>query len=258
MNDIDADLSDLFMCDTQGESGDRHGAFMQERDSHRVSTYGQARNDGHVSIVNTMSSRFFDFDNDTGGVQTDAGHEQCVMMNQSSMPEHALGYGQQLSGSFTDLPVTLESSLNNGFQHLHTNPFANVNLWELTPTFTSDEPIVQMYDYTSRPQGTIASPGLPAFPQLVENHNVMIGYLYSNPSLEHLVFKCSMPYCNNKSFKRCPDLTRHYNGAHTNEGKAFWCDIHGCERSNIVTGRSFPRKDKLKDHKRQAHGVYAD
>jgi len=51
------------------------------------------------------------------------------------------------------------------------------------------------------------------------------------------------------------DILRHYNGAHAVKKKAFWCPKDGCARNRVGGNNPFPRKDKLKDHLRQAHGT---
>lgn len=67
-------------------------------------------------------------------------------------------------------------------------------------------------------------------------------------------FMCPHRQCVRKSFARLAELKRHYEGAHAPRKHTFWCHVPSCKRSRGVGQRSFPRKDKLKDHVRMAHG----
>ncbi|CAO2653195.1 Nn.00g026060.m01.CDS01 [Neocucurbitaria sp. VM-36] len=89
----------------------------------------------------------------------------------------------------------------------------------------------------------------------MERSSIKIGTMYGTASLDAFVFKCSIPECADKTFRRWYELKRHYNGAHTaeGEGEAFWCEVVGCVRSALACGRPFPRKDKLHDHMRKIH-----
>lgn len=51
---------------------------------------------------------------------------------------------------------------------------------------------------------------------------------------------------------------RHYNGSHAVEKKAFWCPLAACARNEAAGGNPFPRKDKMMDHVRQAHGLHVN
>jgi hypothetical protein len=82
----------------------------------------------------------------------------------------------------------------------------------------------------------------------------MIGTIASTSNLDTVVFKCSAPACDGRTFNRWHELKRHYNGAHMAEGvgKTFWFSVVSCERG-VAGGRPFPRKDKGDDHVRSVH-----
>lgn len=82
----------------------------------------------------------------------------------------------------------------------------------------------------------------------------MIGTVHLKADRKTFIYKCVAPECTEKTLNRWPDLKRHYNGAHALDGAEHWCEVHGCRRSDMNGGRPFPRKDKLNDHMRQAHG----
>ncbi|OSS53705.1 hypothetical protein B5807_01620 [Epicoccum nigrum] len=71
---------------------------------------------------------------------------------------------------------------------------------------------------------------------------------------DDMSFRCLVSECH-RSYGRWPDFLRHYNGAHAVKKKAFWCPKDGCARNRVGGNNPFPRKDKLKDHLRQAHGT---
>ncbi|KAF2845876.1 hypothetical protein T440DRAFT_543248 [Plenodomus tracheiphilus IPT5] len=154
----------------------------------------------------------------------------------------------------TDPPADdFGASHHHTASHLQLSFSPNLDLHARIPT----QSIIKTYDDNSISM-TISTPfSLPTLPPTEADPRVMIGYLYGTPDLKTIVFKCSMPNCTSKTFNRCSDLTRHYNGAHTSGGKVFWCDVYACERSALDGGRPFRRKDKLKDQKRQAHGILA-
>jgi hypothetical protein len=81
----------------------------------------------------------------------------------------------------------------------------------------------------------------------------MIGTIYHQAGSSDYIFKCPSSRCKHKAFTRWYDLRRHYDGTHANNGPVFWCQVHGCERSDLEGGRPFPRKDKLSDHVRKVH-----
>jgi hypothetical protein len=81
----------------------------------------------------------------------------------------------------------------------------------------------------------------------------VIGTISHQAESDNYIFKCSIPRCKHKTFTRWYDLRRHHDGTHSNDGPEFWCHVNGCERSETPGGRSFPRKDKLSDHVRNAH-----
>jgi hypothetical protein len=56
--------------------------------------------------------------------------------------------------------------------------------------------------------------------------------------------------CSN-TFVRAGDLRRHY-GVHFPDRRTFHCRVEGCDRNGQ---RGFYRRDKFRDHRRQAHGV---
>jgi uncharacterized C2H2 Zn-finger protein len=70
---------------------------------------------------------------------------------------------------------------------------------------------------------------------------------------DNMVFRCRISGCHG-TFGRWPDFMRHYNGAHAVEKKVYWCPSGGCMRSE-AGNNPFPRKDKMMDHVRQAHGI---
>jgi hypothetical protein len=56
-----------------------------------------------------------------------------------------------------------------------------------------------------------------------------------------------------RAFKRAGDLRRHYR-VHLPGHRTFPCSIEGCNRSGE---KGFYRRDKLRDHQRQAHGFHS-
>lgn len=61
---------------------------------------------------------------------------------------------------------------------------------------------------------------------------------------------CTYPQCSRtKPFNRKFDLDRHMKSHGPRE---FGCPVHGCKRQG---DKGFPRKDKLRDHVRQKHGM---
>ncbi|KAF1833446.1 hypothetical protein BDW02DRAFT_500548 [Decorospora gaudefroyi] len=66
-------------------------------------------------------------------------------------------------------------------------------------------------------------------------------------------FKCNRANCEHKTFNRPAELKRHHNTTHSVKKPEFWCPVSRCERSAHVRMKSFPRKDKLKDHVRLMH-----
>jgi hypothetical protein len=99
--------------------------------------------------------------------------------------------------------------------------------------------------------GSHPSPTTP--PTRAERPNRMIGNIYRQDDSDEYIFMCHSPSCNHKTFTRWYDLRRHHDGTHSNEGPTFWCQVNGCECSNVEGGRAFPRKDKLNDHVRKMH-----
>lgn len=85
-----------------------------------------------------------------------------------------------------------------------------------------------------------------------ESISTMIGNIYRNDETGSYFFQCCNSRCSQKFFRRLYDLGRHHDGRHSTKGPQFWCAVEGCERS-AMGGRSFPRKDKLKDHLRKTH-----
>ncbi|KAH9873068.1 hypothetical protein J1614_005465 [Plenodomus biglobosus] len=83
-----------------------------------------------------------------------------------------------------------------------------------------------------------------------------IALIFTTPSQSKYIVKCSLPRCG-KTFNRPYDFYRHYNGAHAEEEvqKRHWCPEEECHRSEAYGDHPFPRRDKLKDHLRQAHGI---
>lgn len=67
-------------------------------------------------------------------------------------------------------------------------------------------------------------------------------------------FKCNMPQCATKSYKRPAELRRHYNTRHAADKPEFWCEVLHCDRSAGTGGRPFHRKYRLQDHMRKLHG----
>jgi hypothetical protein len=83
--------------------------------------------------------------------------------------------------------------------------------------------------------------------------NRVIGTISHRIEPDDYIFSCISPICKQKTFARWYDLRRHYYGTHCDDGSIFWCQVQGCDRSNVEGGRSFPRKDKLSDHVRKVH-----
>ncbi|EON67719.1 hypothetical protein W97_06862 [Coniosporium apollinis CBS 100218] len=77
--------------------------------------------------------------------------------------------------------------------------------------------------------------------------------LTSEPALPSMLNET--PYtCNScdASFKRAADLTRHRMGVHGENVISFECDFAGCGR---VGSQGFRRKDHLREHQRNVHGI---
>jgi hypothetical protein len=72
--------------------------------------------------------------------------------------------------------------------------------------------------------------------------------------LENGKFKCNHANCEYRTFSRPAELKRHHTTTHASRKPALWCPFAMCERSATIGAKSFPRKDKLKDHVRQKHG----
>ena len=64
-------------------------------------------------------------------------------------------------------------------------------------------------------------------------------------------FPCIHQSCN-RIFKRRPDMLRHYAQIHSPSSEKLSCNRPGCRRQGP---QGFARKDKLRDHRRAAHGV---
>ncbi|EON62017.1 hypothetical protein W97_01236 [Coniosporium apollinis CBS 100218] len=65
---------------------------------------------------------------------------------------------------------------------------------------------------------------------------------------------CFVPGCKKNQFTREADLQRHIKTVHVRD-EAFYCEVEGCPRHEHAPGgqRSFPRKDKMKEHMRTVH-----
>jgi hypothetical protein len=72
--------------------------------------------------------------------------------------------------------------------------------------------------------------------------------------VENDKFKCNHANCEHRTFSRSAELKRHHATTHAAHKQAHWCPFAMCERSAAIGIKSFPRKDKLKDHVRQKHG----
>ncbi|KAI8941083.1 hypothetical protein NX059_002323 [Plenodomus lindquistii] len=83
--------------------------------------------------------------------------------------------------------------------------------------------------------------------------NTMVGSAYATSEPDIFIFKCCDSRCVGKTFGRWYDLKRHHDGTHAVQKPAFWCHMPGCKRNIVAGGRSFPRKDKLRDHLRKMH-----
>ncbi|KAF1843030.1 uncharacterized protein K460DRAFT_418167 [Cucurbitaria berberidis CBS 394.84] len=82
-----------------------------------------------------------------------------------------------------------------------------------------------------------------------------IGIVYSNDETKEFRYECHVRGCEKTRCGRVQELKRHWDSFH--ENSEIWCPIRGCERSKVVGSRPFPkaRKDKLKDHALNAHGI---
>jgi hypothetical protein len=69
----------------------------------------------------------------------------------------------------------------------------------------------------------------------------------------HNTFICHSPGCRNRIFGRLAELRRHYDSKHAVIKPQYWCPYPECPRSKGDDNRSFPRKDKLKDHIQRLH-----
>ncbi|CBY00700.1 hypothetical protein IAQ61_011606 [Plenodomus lingam] len=86
-----------------------------------------------------------------------------------------------------------------------------------------------------------------------------IAAIYSTPTPSKYLIKCSAARCC-KTYNRPYDFYRHHNGAHAEEcmKTMHWCPVKGCPRSQAHGNHPFPRRDKVKDHLRQGHGIFLD
>lgn len=82
---------------------------------------------------------------------------------------------------------------------------------------------------------------------------VEIGTVLSNGNVGNDRYKCNEPSCADITFSRLADLKRHYATRHALVRPQHWCPIVGCRRSQDGEDEGFVRKDKLKDHMKQAH-----
>jgi hypothetical protein len=169
----------------------------------------------------------------------------------------------------------METGWTNGYVHLDRKRLLSIDLqysftqtqpelvkpWQDVMTTWSAQQQFDMQDEASQnmepafelAQATISSLVTPFGQRSTEDvPTVHIGYMWTTTNLSKVVFRCSMLGCTAPPFKRWYDLRRHYNGTHTAEGDAFWCEYPECERG-VAGGQPFPRKDKLNDHLRQAH-----
>lgn len=138
-----------------------------------------------------------------------------------------------------------------------THPFTNsdiTNTYHNQPTtFTTNQIVTPLV--TLPPSVHHFQPTYHFTP--IQTHHLAIGTIYSTSDADTFVFKCFHEACHPKSFGRWYDFKRHYNGAHAVEVPQFWCAVDGCERSDRPGGRSFPRKDKLREHVRKVHVGFA-
>jgi hypothetical protein len=88
-----------------------------------------------------------------------------------------------------------------------------------------------------------------------ETATTLIGNVYREDESGIFFYQCCHRSCSHTSFRRIYDVGRHHNSKHKHAtaGPHFWCTVDGCDRSAVMGGRSFPRKDKLNDHVRKMH-----
>lgn len=91
-----------------------------------------------------------------------------------------------------------------------------------------------------------------ALPSSDNVHRMVATVHVSGPS-DEMLLKCHFPGCEEQSFGRWAEFTRHYNGAHAVKLTKYWCPQAGCTRSEAGGNRPFPRKDKRDEHVRKMH-----
>ena len=81
--------------------------------------------------------------------------------------------------------------------------------------------------------------------QVDDDMDAIIGTIRLSGNIRCHLFGCA------HTFGRPTDLKRHYTEFHAAHKLDWWCIEPMCERS--IGGRSFRRKDKMRDHERKVH-----
>jgi hypothetical protein len=144
----------------------------------------------------------------------------------------------------------LNATWNAGFYSRDTRPgFPGASAY-MRPT---GEAAARSAQTSLQAQDGVESPALDdASNDNTSNDVDRIGHVLANGSYE-----CNMPQCSSKTFRRQPDLLRHYRTIHSVRRSEFWCGVPSCERSVGIGNRPFHRRDKLRDHVRQMHSARA-
>jgi hypothetical protein len=129
------------------------------------------------------------------------------------------------------------------------------NSWTHRTGLAASAPLAQEHITTFTDKEVSLSTTSTSHGSFDEPHNLgTICSVFRRVGSDDMLFRCLVSECH-RNYSRWHDFLRHYNGAHAVEKKTFWCPKDGCARSRTGGSYSFPRKDKLKDHLRQAHGT---
>ena len=129
------------------------------------------------------------------------------------------------------------------------------NSWTYRTDLAAPAPLAQEHVTTFTHEEVSQSTASTSHGLFNEPYNLgKICSVFRRVSSDDMSFRCLVSECHG-SYSRWPDFLRHYYGAHAVEKKAFWCPKDGCARNRAGGNNPFPRKDKLKDHLRHAHGT---
>ncbi|KAI8941091.1 hypothetical protein NX059_002330 [Plenodomus lindquistii] len=142
---------------------------------------------------------------------------------QSDLTYSSLNVSEQMQSQQAALPVT-QREFSSPTQIMHDTPH------NIRPTFSTPTHLNEI---------AIQTP-------------IAIGTIFTTSTPSKYTVKCTLPRCG-KTFGRPYDFYRHFNGTHVMT-EFHWCPQEDCLR-NAHGNQPFPRRDKVKDHLRQAHGI---